>query len=81
MKSVGAYEAKTHLSRLLGRVARGERFTITRNGVPVALLIPAADAKNRTIGEVIAALKRSRRGRTLRGLSIRDMINEGRRFG
>ncbi|MBM3334439.1 type II toxin-antitoxin system prevent-host-death family antitoxin [Candidatus Sumerlaeota bacterium] len=80
MKSVGAYEAKTHLSRLLGKVARGERFTITRNGVPVALLIPAADAKERKVGEVIAAIKRSREGRTLGGLSVRDMIAEGRRF-
>jgi len=80
MKSVGAYEAKTHLPRLLGKVARGERFTITRNGMPVALLIPAAEEEKRDIGNVIAAIKRSRRGRTLRGLSIRDMIAEGRRF-
>jgi len=80
MKSVGAYEAKTHLSRLLGKVARGERFTITRNGVPVALLIPAAEEKQPNVGDVIAAIKRSRRGRTLRGLSVRDMIAEGRRF-
>ena len=80
MKSVGAYEAKTHLPRLLGKVARGERFTITRNGVPVALLIPAAADEPKNVAEVIEAIKRSRRGRRLRGLSIRDMIAEGRRF-
>jgi prevent-host-death family protein len=80
MKSVGAYEAKTHLPRLLGKVARGERFTITRNGTPVALLIPAAREEKRDVGEVIEAIKRFRRGRKLRGLSIRDMIREGRRF-
>ena len=76
MKSVGAYEAKTHLSRLLGKVARGERFTITRNGVPVALLIPAAEARELKVGEVIAAIKRSRQGRTLGGLSVQDMIEK-----
>jgi len=80
MKPVGAYEAKTHLSRLLGRVAHGERFTITRNGIPVALLIPAADEGKGDVGEVAAAIKQFRRGRKLRGLSIRDMIRDGRRF-
>ncbi|HLJ05195.1 MAG TPA: type II toxin-antitoxin system prevent-host-death family antitoxin, partial [Acetobacteraceae bacterium] len=34
--SVGAYEAKTHLSELLDRVERGEQIVITRHGRPVA---------------------------------------------
>jgi len=38
---VGAYEAKTHLPKLLERVARGERITITKHGKPIAELIPA----------------------------------------
>ncbi len=37
---IGAYEAKTHLPRLLERVRQGERFTITRHGVPIAELRP-----------------------------------------
>ena len=40
MKTIGSFEAKTHLSSLLERVARGEEFTITRHGTPVALLVP-----------------------------------------
>jgi prevent-host-death family protein len=80
MKSVGAYEAKTHLPRLLAKVARGERFTITRNGTPVALLIPIGGEEKMDTREVIAAIRRFRQGRNLRGLSIRDMIQEGRRF-
>ena len=40
MKTIGAYEAKTHLPRLLERVARGETLTITRHGRPVARLVP-----------------------------------------
>ena len=35
MDSIGAYEAKTHLPRLLNRIARGESLTITRHGRPV----------------------------------------------
>lgn len=40
-KSVGVHEAKTHLSRLLERVAGGEEIAITRRGERIALLIPA----------------------------------------
>jgi prevent-host-death family protein len=36
---VNIHEAKTHLSRLLKRVAAGEEITIARAGVPVARLI------------------------------------------
>jgi prevent-host-death family protein len=35
---VNIHEAKTHLSRLLQRVAAGEEVTISRAGVPVARL-------------------------------------------
>ena len=38
--NIGAYEAKTHLPALLERVARGEQFTITNYGRPIAYLVP-----------------------------------------
>ena len=44
MRSIGAYEAKTHLPRLLDEVAKGERITITKHGVPVAILVPPGSA-------------------------------------
>ena len=34
------YEAKTHLSRLVERAADGEEFVITKNGVPMAKIVP-----------------------------------------
>ena len=40
MEETGAYEAKTHLPRLLERVAGGESLTITRHGRPIARLVP-----------------------------------------
>ena len=38
--TVGAFEAKTHLSSLLQRVESGEVVTITKHGRPVARLVP-----------------------------------------
>ncbi len=80
MLSVGAYEAKTHLPRLLDRVAKGETITITKHGVPIAMLVPAPEARQKNIHEVIAAFRELRRGRTLGGITIRELIDEGRRF-
>ena len=79
METVGAYEAKTHLAQLLERVARGEKITITRHGVPVAILQPADASKRTPVRDIIEQLKRFRSGHRLSGLSIRDMIEEGRR--
>ena len=81
MKSVGAYEAKTHLSELLDRVARGEEICITRNGRPVARLVPEAMSPPPDVRAVISEIKEFRKGRTLGGaVTIRDLIEEGRRF-
>jgi prevent-host-death family protein len=38
--TVGAFEAKTHLSALLDRAEKGETITITKHGRPVARLVP-----------------------------------------
>lgn len=47
MEMIGAYEAKTHLPKLLDRVAQGENLTITRHGKPVAKLVPVATDQER----------------------------------
>ena len=79
MKTVGAYEAKTHLSRLLKRVINGERIIITKHGVPVAVLQPPESLKKPDAKKVINELREFREKHSLKGLSIRDMIEEGRR--
>jgi prevent-host-death family protein len=38
--SVNVHEAKTHLSRLLEQVERGEEIVIARAGKPIARLVP-----------------------------------------
>ncbi len=78
MKQVGVYEAKTHLARLLDEVERGERVTITRHGRPVAELVPFSERPKRSVDEVIDAIREHRRGNRLDGLSIKEMIEEGR---
>ncbi len=78
--TVGSYEAKTHLPKLLARVAKGETITITRHGIPIARLTPANSVPQPNVREVIEELKRLRKGRKSRGVSIRQLIEEGRRY-
>jgi prevent-host-death family protein len=52
--TVGAFEAKTHLSALLERVERGEEIVITRHGRPVARLMPIV----RSTADAQAAVER-----------------------
>jgi prevent-host-death family protein len=80
MRTIGAYEAKTHLPRLLDEVARGKTITITKHGVPVALLVPAPETRHKNVREVIQALREFRKGKSLGGVGIRELIEEGRRF-
>ena len=53
MKSVGSYEAKTHLPRLLSEVEKGESITITKRGKPIAVLSPAQERPKRDVKTVI----------------------------
>jgi prevent-host-death family protein len=76
MHALGAYQAKTHLPRLLQEVEAGASFTITRNGRAVARLTPVANADDvaTRILELRAAIKRHGKK-----LSMRALIEEGRR--
>ncbi|MGB7297072.1 MAG: type II toxin-antitoxin system prevent-host-death family antitoxin [Candidatus Aminicenantales bacterium] len=79
MISVGAYEAKTQLSKLLERVMKGERITITRHGVPVAVLQPPDPGKSGDIKTVISEIRKYRERHSLKGHSLRELIEAGRR--
>ena len=57
---VGAYDAKTHLPRLLDQVEAGEVITITKHGRPVARLVPIRPGSANP-GAVIAAHGRAGR--------------------
>jgi len=84
MKEIAVYEAKSRLSELLAEVERGEQITITRRGVPVARLVPAAGGRKagepsqrQRVSGVFAALQTEREGVTL-DIPIRDAIEHGR---
>ena len=79
MRTIGAYEAKTHLPKLLEDVKKGERIIITKHGLPVALLGPADLSKTIPTDQIINEIKNLRKKNKLHGLSIREMINDGRR--
>jgi prevent-host-death family protein len=79
---IGSYQAKTHLPSLLDRVAKGERITITKNGKPVAQLVPVQQAVAPDIRSVIKQMRAfQKNGPTLGDdLTIRDLVEEGRRY-
>ncbi len=76
MRIVGAYEARTHLAKLLREVAEGETITITKYGRAIAKLVPP-DQDRADPAAVIAQLRAFRRGVRLNG-SLSEMIGEGR---
>ena len=39
-RSVGVYQARAQFSQLLREVGEGQEITVTRNGVPVARIVP-----------------------------------------
>jgi prevent-host-death family protein len=79
MTNVGVYETKTHLPKLLDRVAKGERITITRHGVPVAELVPVTRGRTMTPQAAAEIIRELRKGQRLDGLTVRELVEEGRR--
>ena len=81
METIGAFEAKTHLSALLDRVANGEKITITRHGVPAAVLMPVSEIPAKLTHKQIVQGLRALRQRVKPGkMTVREMIEQGRRF-
>ncbi|WP_159717051.1 type II toxin-antitoxin system Phd/YefM family antitoxin [Geminicoccus flavidas] len=83
MTEVGILEAKTHLSRLIEQVEKGEEVVITRHGKPVARLQPMTSPVKpldaAALEAEITKLREFRRGRTLQDATLRDLVEDGRR--
>ena len=80
MSEIGAFEAKTHLPRLLQRVEAGERFVITKHSRPVAELVPYQPRDPGKVRDAIEGLKEFQRTHSLGGLSVRQLIEEARKY-
>lgn len=79
MFKVGSFEAKTHLSSLLAKVARGEEVLITKRGKPMARLVPAGRADRAEVAEAIRELRSLDDGLRLGGLDWKELRDEGRK--
>jgi prevent-host-death family protein len=71
MRTVGTFEAKTHLSTLLEQVQRGEEIIITKHGRAVARLVPVGATSRDRLETTVARLKAFRKGRRLGALTSR----------
>ena len=77
MRTVGLFEAKQKLSELVERAREGEKIGITRRGELAAVLVPAApESSLRDVFDDIEKIRK--RVKLRRGVSIRDLIEEGR---
>ncbi len=81
MISVGTFEAKTNLAKLLKKVKKGETVLITNRGEPVAKLVPP-NVRASDVANVVAEMleRRNVSGPSLGSdMSIKDLMVEGRR--
>ena len=79
--SIGAFEAKTHFSRVLDRVEQGETILITRHGHTIAKLVPIKNENRERAKEAMRRIS-DRRGR-LKTASLQDLIetiHEGHQY-
>ncbi len=78
MRTVGLFEAKQKLSELVERAGEGECIGITRRGKLTALIVPVHPERDlETVFDEIERIRKSAKPR--RGLSAKNMIEEGRR--
>jgi prevent-host-death family protein len=81
MTTVSAYEAKTHLPRLIRAAERGETVIITRYGKPVAKLAPVEDQRRESVAEVMKRMEALRQ--RLPKVSIDEILawrHEGHKY-
>ena len=78
--TIGSFEAKTHLSRLLVDVEEGAEIIITKRGKPVARLIPYKDIKQKISKKEILLKFKEIRNSIKDNVNIKEYINEGRKY-
>ncbi|MCB1325393.1 MAG: type II toxin-antitoxin system prevent-host-death family antitoxin [Spirochaetales bacterium] len=78
MRTVASNELKVHFSRFLEETRAGEAFLVTKNGIPVARLLPVSQDDPQATRRAIARIRSERRGKKLGG-PVKEFIEEGRR--
>ena len=84
--TLGAFDAKTHFSKILEMVGKGKEFVVTKHGRPVAKISPVHEASTDSAHAlyekrlaVIAEIK-ANRFTLAKGQTIRSLIEDGRRY-
>jgi len=77
--TVGIFEAKQKLSELVERASRGEEIVITRRGRERARLVKASATSKRKVKEILDSFARVRM-KLPNGMTVKDLVEEGRRF-
>ncbi len=80
MNSIGLQEAKSRLSELVVKASKGERFTITKRGVPIAQIVPMQTINyQEERAKAVHEIRRLRKDVTLGDLTIKELVEEGRK--
>lgn len=75
---IGSYEAKTHLASILNRVAKGESFTITKRGQPIAVLSPVQSSAHESLDAAVGKIRELRKKFKLGKVTLKSLIESGR---
>jgi len=79
MKTIGMFEGKTRFSALIVAARNGETIIVTKSGMPVAQICPLPPADDSTSDAERAMEELLAEPSTLGGLTVRELIDEGRR--
>jgi len=79
MKTIGMFEGKTRFSALIEAARNGETIIVTKSGTPVAQICPLPPVDDSTSDAERAMDELLADPATLGGLSMRELIDEGRR--
>ena len=86
MKTVGSFEAKTHLSQLLNEVEMyNEKILIQRRGKDVAYIVPCGTYDNnkrqKKSDSIVKVFQRIRKKQqSMKPGEIHEMVNDGRKW-
>lgn len=74
---IGLFEAKRKLSELVERASQGEEVVITRRGTKLARLVSMPAHRSRILKTIFDSIRESRI-KLPKGMTIKDLIEEGR---
>ena len=79
MIKVGSFDAKTHFSEIIQKANQGEEYLITKQGKPMARILPPDIEKDKVLKSIETILN-LRKKYKMSQKEIKELINEGRRY-